>query len=246
MVDGSRRGCAYDTHELAGRAVFAQVPVGEPPDAGWPAVILFHGSFQPAERSWEAREGDPWGAWHQIGSIEALLDAGFAVITPNAMAGTFWNTNVPPWSTDWDGAPDDRLVQALLAAVGDGTFGALDPDRLMAAGISSGGYMTSRMALSYPGAFQGLAVVSASWATCSGALCELPDALPADHPPTLFLHGERDVIVPPRTMHRYADALTEAGHSTMVITDPQVGHAWIPAAPDALVAWFDALPADPP
>ena len=45
--------------------------------------------------------------------------------------------------------------------------GPLDPSRLLAIGVSSGGYMTSRMAVSYPGKFRALAI--AAGASCRAA-----------------------------------------------------------------------------
>ena len=55
---------------------------------------------------------------------------------------TFWDTDIPPWSLDWDAAPDNALMLSLFKAIEDKTFGLLDPGHLYAAGISSGGYMT--------------------------------------------------------------------------------------------------------
>ncbi|MEZ4316989.1 MAG: prolyl oligopeptidase family serine peptidase [Myxococcota bacterium] len=243
--DGDRRWCAYETEVmhpgvLATRKVHFQTPVGTPPPEGWPVALLFQGSFNPASKFWEGTRNGPWGVWWQVGTVEALLDAGFAVVTPDAQGGgnTYWNSNVVPWNVSWSGSPDDKLMGALFEAMDDGTFGPLDPDRRVAAGISSGGYMTSRMALSYPGEFRALAVVSASWATCAGSLCTVPDELPSDHPPTLFLHGEKDDVVPLASMEKYADALEAGGHEVRVVTDAEVGHAWIPAAPEEVVEWF--------
>lgn len=239
------RSCPHQTLRLttgplSSRDVHFQVPNGEAPPDGWPVAVLFQGSFFSASTMWDATKGDPFGGWNQTGVVASLLAAGFAVVTPEAQGGgnTFWNTNVPPWSFLWTTSPDADLMSALFAALDDGSFGAVDPDRLYAAGISSGGYMTSRMALSYPGRFRALAIHSASWATCSGPLCVLPE-LPADHPPTLFLHGEDDVVVPISTMWIYADRLDVAGFEVRVVTDPAAGHEWIDVAPAEIVDWFE-------
>jgi len=82
---------------------------------------------------------------------------------------------VPPSSILWAGCSDDVLVHALLDAMTAGTFGPLDASRRYEMGFSSGGFMTSRMAVSYPGIFRALAVASASYATC-GASCSVPRA----------------------------------------------------------------------
>ena len=177
----------------------------------------------------------------------SLLSSGITVwqnITAEAHLGgnTFWDTNVPPWSVAWSGSPDDQFMLALFDAINAGAFGQLDADRLYATGISSGGYMTSRMAVSYPGRFKALAIQSASYATCSGPLCAVPQSLPADHPPTLFLHGAIDATVPIWTMYPYRDALEDAGHVVSTVVHTTAGHEWIHEAPDAVVAWFDASP----
>ena len=210
------------------------------PEAGWPAVFLFQGSTQTAELAWEADADMAFGGIWQARLVAALLDQGFAVITPEAgwNGVTWWQTNTWPCAIAWEGCEDDRLMEAMLAAVADGTFGPLDPDAVFATGISSGGYMTSRMALSYPGQFRALAIQSASWATCAGVLCALPARLPQGHPPTLFLHGDADVVVPIVTMRAYADRLTTDGVEVERIEDPGVGHAWSEHAPDEVPAWF--------
>jgi poly(3-hydroxyoctanoate) depolymerase len=240
--------CPFETTSLptAGipRTVHGQRPNGTPPAEGWPVVILFQGSFFSAELCWEARPTDPFGAWYQTSLVSDLLDAGFAVLTPEALVGgnTFWNTNVPPWSLAWNTAPDHDLMVALFAAIDDGSFGRLNGDRLFATAISSGGYMTSRMALSYPGRFEALAIQSGSWATCSGPICLLPNNLPADHPPTLFLHGENDLVVPISTMQAYADRLADDGVPVKVVRDPNAGHEWIAASPASTLDWFLRAP----
>lgn len=243
------RSCPHRTVTLSPTAVVrrdvhVQLPNGTPPASGWPVAVLFQGSFFSAALFWEARPNDPFGAWYQTGTVASLLDAGFAVLAPEALAGgnTFWNTNVPPYSIAWETSPDHDLMLALFDAIDDGTFGPVDPDRLYASGISSGGYMTSRMALSYPGRFRALAIHSASWATCSGPLCVLPRTLPFDHPPTLFLHGEGDNVVPIATMESYADQLEAEGFDVRVVRDADAGHEWIPAAPEQITRLFLSFP----
>jgi len=246
-IGDTLRRCPHQQTTLASgpltrRAVYYQLPVGEPPAAGWPVAVLFQGSFFPIDTFWEARPDDPFGAWNQVGTVAALLDAGFVVLTPEAFGGSFWNTNIAPWSFAWESSPDHQLMLSLLAAIDGDELGAVDQDRLYASGLSSGGYMTSRMALSYPGRFRALAIHSASWATCAGPLCVLPATLPSDHPPTLFLHGELDTTVPIETMEIYAARLGSSGHETRVVRDPDVEHAWLPVAPVEIVDWFTSHP----
>ncbi|MES2639934.1 MAG: plasmid partitioning protein [Myxococcota bacterium] len=225
---------------LASREVHVQTPAGEAPTEGWPATILFQGSFD-TRGVWEGHAGDLFGGLHQARVTAALLAAGFAVIAPEARyeGASYWDTNIAPWSFAWTASPDHRLMVGILDALDAGELGPLDPDRLFAAGISSGGYMTSRMAVAYPGRFRALAIQSASYATCAGPLCVVP-ALPTDHPPVLFLHGGADSIVPIGTMEDYAGALEEDGITTERVVDDAEGHAWLESAPEAVVGWFQA------
>ena len=221
------------------RDVHYQVPLGEPPAGGWPLVLMFQGSFFSAEATWTAAAILPFGAYNQTLVVKTLLDHGYAVVTPETKldGGTFWDTNVPPYSVAWETSEDHAFMLTIFAAIEDGTFGPLALDRWYATGVSSGGYMTSRMAVSYEGRFRSLAIAAGSYATCSGPLCEVP-AQQADHPPTLFVHGEVDATVPLATAVEYRDALAAAGVATRLVTDPDEGHGWIPAAPAEVLQWF--------
>jgi poly(3-hydroxybutyrate) depolymerase len=130
------------------------------------------------------------------------------------------------------------FIPALLSRIEDGTFGAVDSARMYATGISSGGYMTSRMAVSYPGRFRALAIAAGSYATCLGPICNVPSSLPTDHPPTLFMYGAVDTTVPITTARTYATRLTDMGIETHFIEDASAGHAWLSSAPAAVTHWF--------
>jgi dipeptidyl aminopeptidase/acylaminoacyl peptidase len=174
-------------------------------------------------------------------TIKALLDGGYTVVAPDTSGNgsTFWDTNIPPYAQAWSGCPDDVLMKNLFTALSGGALGPVDGARLYAMGISSGGFMTSRMAVSYPGRFRALVDHSGSYATCSD-ICVVPTPLPSDHPPTLFLHGDLDAVVPLSAIQPYLDALTAEGHETKLVTDPSAGHQWLSEGPQAIPAWFDA------
>jgi predicted esterase len=246
--NGWRLQCEHHTTVLetkAGRReVFWQVPDGPPPEGGWPVVLFFQGAFVPAEKMWDASERAMFGMYDQVRTIETLLAHGYGVITPTApLRGlTTWSTNVPPWSSSWEGSPDDHLVDLILERVERGDFGRLDPAKLHAVGLSSGGYMSSRMALAYPGRFRSLVIASGSYATCLGPLCNVPDQLPADHPPTRFLHGGLDVFIPAWTMAGYRDRLEEQGIETESVISPFLGHSWPKDSPELVLGWFEDHP----
>lgn len=237
--------CSYQSTWLpAGplsiRQVIYQTPVGTPPAAGWPLVIVYQGSFFPLD-DFTYYSNMPFGGYYEGKLIQTLLDNGYAVIAPSAPVDLFWQTNIPGWAQAYELSNDYTFIGNILQAVLDGHFGPLDPDRQYATGISSGGYNTSRMAVSFPGQFKALAVQSGSYATCSGPICEVPE-LPDDHPPTTLLHGFVDMTVPWWTMDLYYDRLLDQGIETTRYTDPQGGHEWSAASPQHVRAWFDAHP----
>ena len=172
--------CDYDTVGIdAGlgisRDVHIAVPAGTAPPAGWPTVVFFQGSLFSAELAFHGESGDAYGQEHVARTAQALLDAGFAVLAPEVLGegATAWQTNVPPQAYFWEGSSDDALMLEIFAAIDDvdGVFGHLDGSRLFATGISSGGFMTSRMALSYAGRFEALAIHSAG-TDCTHSDCE--------------------------------------------------------------------------
>lgn len=254
--------CSHQTTTIAGRVVLWQTPLGIPPLGGWPVVIIYQGSLLSPDGSsllaphgmWQVTAGD--GATDGIFAdyvltqlttqttvIERLLDGGYAVLTPTAdSAGFAWDTNLPPWLFDWPPAPDNQFLDALFSVIATGQLGPLSTTRWYATGVSSGGYMTSRMAVSYDGRFRALAVAAGSYATCAGGGACLVPALPADHPPTLFLHGLNDPLVPIAQMYAYFDALTAIGRDTKALVDANTKHGWIPQAPDAILSWFGSHP----
>lgn len=219
------------------RDVYWQVPSTPPPAGGRPAVIVYQGSFFGPSSTWgEVRSNLPFGGYQQARLQALLLERGFAVVAPSAAADLAWQSNS---GLDWDRTTDKRVVDELLLALARGDFEAVDMSRLYATGVSSGGYMTSRMAVDYAGRFRALAIHSASYATCAGLLCRVPDDLPLDHPPTLFLHGRVDTIVPILTMEPYPERLMELGREADVVVDDRAGHEWLTVAPERIAAWFE-------
>ena len=101
--------------------------------------------------------------------------------------------------------PAPHTTRSATPDIKNGAFGAgcCNINDMHGVGFSSGAYMTSRMAFSYPNMFKSLSVQSGSYYYCDGSTCAAPS--PQDfpglkvHPPTLFLHGTADPIVPPKT-----------------------------------------------
>ncbi|MDG9930162.1 MULTISPECIES: alpha/beta hydrolase-fold protein [unclassified Pseudomonas] len=244
---GSAISCSIQTVSIdsgaeAPRKVVFQVPTGTAPAGGWPVVLLFHGSLVQVN-GFTYTANMPFGGLYQGMLIRALLDNGYAVIAPNALtAAEAWQTNEPEYAYDYAHSNDRLFFENLFAAMNGGRFGKLDASRWYAVGISSGGYNTSRMAVSFPGRFKALAIQSASFATCVGARCQVPQELPADHPATLFLHGLADRVVPWSSMQPYHDRLLYQGIETALYSEPTGGHQWFAASPAKILDWFQRHP----
>lgn len=229
------------------RDVLWRLPAGTPPPGGWPVVLAFHGTNDPAGKFfawsyWSAID-NLYGGYYQTKTVQGLLDAGFAVVAPKARvrAGSiYWDTNIPPYASDWDSSPDGALVERLFDEIEAGTFGPLDPARKYAMGLSSGGYMASRLAVSYPGEVQAIALQSASYATCISSLpCDVTaEDLPDEHAPTLLMAGYWDAIVPLYTIDDYAYALEEQDTEVELEIVGNAAHQWTSWSPGWVKAWF--------
>jgi hypothetical protein len=235
-VTASTVSCTHLGATIGGREVDWQVPLGTPPQNGWPAAVLLQPSLFPPSMDWSGDSGAAFGAFNYFLLEAMLLDNGFAVIEPTAdNNGNFWDTNFPNYGSSGDAT----FVPVFLDAIRSGTFGPIDRARLFATGMSSGGFMTSRMAVSYPGWFRALVVQSGGYASCAGGVaCGPTLPLPTDHPPTLFLHGALDVAVPLSDAQTYFQALGAQGTQTEIIVDAQIFHEALKIAPQAVACWF--------
>jgi len=226
------------TNGVDARRIYWNEPPREGGPSGFPVVILFQGSFFGPSGTWGVslpKVTTPFGGYYQVTLVAKLLESGFIIVQPEAQGGLFWNTNN---GSNYDTSPDSVFIPRLLSEIAKGTFGRADATRLYATGISSGGYMTSRMAVSYAGRFRALAIESGSYATCLGPLCVVPTVLPADHPPTLFLHGSADTTVPIATAQDYYGKLQAQRIEAKFVEDPAASHEWLDTAPEDVTNWF--------
>ena len=240
-VSCSHKTTWIDSGLVGARQVIYQTPLGTPPAGGWPVVLIYQGSFFPLD-NFTYYSNQPFGGYYEGKLVRTLLDNGYAVIAPSAPADLFWHTNIPGLAQAYETSTDYDFLGNVFDAIASGHFGPLNSQRKYATGISSGGYNSSRMAVSFPGQFKALVIQSGSYATCSGPLCVVPDELPADHPPTYFLHGFVDLTVPWWSMQLYYDRLLQQGIETGLYTEPLGGHEWFAASPGKVLAWFHAHP----
>jgi len=236
--------CSYQSLTLpsstvTNREIKYQLPLGEAPTGGWPVAIIYQGTLFPVEFSRNTTA--PFGGFYEVNTIKELLDNGYAVLAPRAAVDLAWLTNAASVISDnlYQTTTDYTFLNNVFQAIRDGDFGPLNPNRKYATGISSGGYNTSRMAVSFPGEFKALVVHSGSYAECLGPVCVVPLALPENHPPTFFIHGFLDVIVPWNTMDSYFDRLLWHGFTTDRHTNYLGGHEWFPESAELVVDWFE-------
>ena len=241
------------------RAVSYQVPEGTPPAGGWPVAFYYNGlglaqvpppdgpvTFGPFDPN-----NDSSGARYLTATLHELLDdpgntgKKYAVFFPseaNTLGTAFWETNI---GTPYDATGDYCFLPAMWASIQSGGYGPASQhnmSRRFAFGMSSGGYNTSRMAVSWnsDNVWKALAIHSASYASCLGPVCTIPTDLPANHPPTKFWHGSADPVVPIATMYQYYNALIAQGHVAEVQVGDE-GHSLSPdwVGPTGVKAWFD-------
>jgi hypothetical protein len=237
---------------IVGRPVRWQVPEGTPPAGGW-RVAFYYAGTQPTDfpHAFDRDYGEAFGLEYEPQIIHELLDDPYGsgkkyavmVADPPASGGwlQYWHTNVVyPYSAscDYDFFPD------FFGEIASGSYGAASQYNLSkryAYGISSGGYNTSRMAVTYNGSnvWKALGIVAASYATCAGSSCSVP-TLPSNHPPTRFWHGQNDTLVPISTMYLYFNKLVQGGFATQKLEHPG-GHELTAdnLGPGGIKAWFD-------
>jgi hypothetical protein len=239
------------------RHVRWQVPEGAPPSGGWRTAFYYQGTTPTGTDSFTANVNDLnstlFGMIYLPQTIHEMLDnpAGtgrkYAVFAPEPPNTTillqFWHTNVV---VPYELSCDYSFLNDFFGEIKGGSYGSAsqyDMNHRYAYGISSGGYNTSRMAVTFNGnnVWKALAVISASYATCSGPLCIVPNPLPANHPPTKFYHGTADLIVPIYTMRWYYNQMIAQGLQAQKV-EHSAGHQLTAddLGPGGVKAWFDA------
>jgi poly(3-hydroxyoctanoate) depolymerase len=238
------------------RTVRWQVPEGTPPAGGWPVAFYYAGT-QPTDfnHAFDRDYGEAYGLEYEPQIIRELLDdpyntgKKYAVIVadPPATSGSwqYWHTNVInpySYSCDYQFFPD------FFGEIKGGSYGAASQynmNKRYAYGISSGGFNSSRMAVTFnsgtgnANTWKALGIVAASYATCSYSCGTIP-TLPSNHPPTKFWHGQNDGIVLLSTMYAYFNKLGSQGLTRAKLEHPG-GHTFTAdqLGSSGIKAWFD-------
>ncbi len=200
---------------LPGRAaaqpLLLALPPGydDEPQRQWPLVVFLHGS---GERGSELARVAVHGLPMQVRDGARLP---FILCSPLLEA-----------EGDWD-AP---RLHALLAALRAGW--RVDPDRVLATGLSRGGRGCWRWAAAYPRDLAGIAPVCGNGDPAT--VCQ------ARGVPVRAYHGELDTVVPLALHQASVDALRACGGTVSFTVYPGVGHdSWTPAYRDpGLLPWL--------
>ena len=174
------QSCGRDTAPCEVPMGTYRVALPEASADGLPAVLFLHGAG-----------GTGRGVLGMTGTIEAITDRGYAVLAPDGLA---WRAGQS--GGIWSFLPDiqrekRRDETAFLAeVVADAAARyAVDPERVLLAGFSAGGFMVNYLACDTPEAFAAYAPVSGGFWRPHPESCAGPVKL-------LHTHGFRDTTVP--------------------------------------------------
>lgn len=162
------------------RSYRTYVPKGLP--QGAPLVVVMHGSG-------EGPQQIRLGTGH---AFERLADLhGFAVAYPKSF-GFDWNDCSSIGDTRVNGVTADDA--GFIAAMVDQLVGELgiDPARVFATGVSSGGSMAIRLALEHPGRYRAVAAVVANLPAAQNFQCKPV----AQGTSVMLMNGTQDPLVP--------------------------------------------------
>lgn len=209
-----------------------------------PVLIYFHSTDFPV--SLNRPKASPFGLYHEKRLIEKLVtEKNFIVIAPDALYnyGSFaWQTNLAPYFFNFETSEDYYLVDYLFKNLQE-----FHPDihtrKIFVGGLSSGGYMASRISILPELAkhVRGTFVHSASYASCISYYCDIPMDIPSFHPPTLLIASRFDPLVPEGTIEVYFERLKEAGIATRLVSRPGAWHGMYDSDIQLIIDWLTEL-----
>lgn len=175
----------------------------------WPLIIFLHGSGERGDDLEKVKAHGPPAL------VEKQKDFSFIVASPQAPAGTNWNSE-----------QINELLDELVARL------AVDVDRVYLTGLSLGGHGTWNIGARQADRFAAIAPV------CGAGDVKLACQLKTV--PIWAFHGAKDPVVSLASDQRMVDAVKACGGDVTFTVYPEVGHeAWTPAYADpALYQWL--------
>lgn len=179
-LPASAQVCGRDTDSCETETGTYRAALPENVQSGMPAIMFLHGAG-----------GTGRGTLGMTGTINAITARGYAVLAPDALprqpgrSGGSWSflPNLQREQRRDEGA----FFEEVIADAADRYD--IDPDRVLLAGFSAGGFMVNYLACDTPDAFQAYAPVSGGFWRPHPESCEGPVKL-------LHTHGFRDSTVP--------------------------------------------------
>ncbi|WP_295313299.1 prolyl oligopeptidase family serine peptidase [Roseobacter sp.] len=177
LAAGAAQACGSDTDCMIGdRSYRIAMPEGHDGTTPVPAIAFAHGY-----------RGSAAGVMRN-GSLRGLADElGAALIAFNSVSGT-WQLPYHPSHMEADGSAEFAYVDAVLADAAR-RF-AIDSERIMATGFSSGGMMTWNLACSRSAIFAGFVPVAGTF------WMEPPESCGTPVTSIIHIHGDNDSTVP--------------------------------------------------
>ena len=224
----------------------------KPPDFNlakkYPALVLIHGGPQGA-----------WGEdWSYRWNVQVLAGAGYVVIMPNIRGSVGYGQQfIDEINSDWGGRAFDDLMAATDYAA---KLPYVDPNRMVAAGGSYGGYMIDwvlghtqrfKALVSHDGVFDLRSEATETeelwfpiwefggmpWSSSDAYARWSPSHFVRDfHTPTLVIHGELDYRVPVGQGVQLFTALQLQKIPSKLLLFPDEGH-WV-LKPQNSVLWY--------
>ena len=203
------------------------VPQGEPPPAGFPLVVFFHGggwhSGDPYAYNWSARSLAELGYASALVGYRLNVGGRFPTMLEDSAAGTrFALAEAPKFKID----ASQIALMGHSAGAYNATMLSLDRQWLGREGVPEG-TVKGAVILAGPSDFYPYDKKSSI-----NAMSHWPrwqDTQPvnfvrADAPPLLLVHGTEDTVVRPRNARILARRLTEAGAPTKAVLMQGMSH----------------------
>lgn len=187
------------------------LPQGFEPTGGrkWPLLVFLHGSGERGDDIEQVKLHGPPKL------LSEQNDLPFIVVSPQAPAGTVWNSTA---------------VHALIDAVMERL--PVDPERVYLTGLSLGGHGTWNIAASRPERFAAIAPVCGAGDVALA--CQLKGV------PVWAFHGQQDSVVKLQDDAAMVEAVRACGGDVKFTVYPDLGHdAWTRSyANPALYDWL--------
>ncbi|MBS3773458.1 MAG: prolyl oligopeptidase family serine peptidase [Candidatus Thermoplasmatota archaeon] len=224
---------------LDGRRLLWQQPTASPPTDGYPVIFVLHGAVQRAD-AWFGGS-DPW-SMAQTSFTTTALERGLIVVAPESRRPLFWGPRSwDAFAATVDTSLDLPFFQDIFAWL---ETLPVNSSAVYCTGFSSGGFMTSRLARTFPACFAAVAIHSGADATATrltwmGPIldCTKPLHFPAGYPPTMVIHGRYDEVVPALCgINLYGELQRNGIPSQLVLTED--GHVWQTARNQEILDWL--------